>query len=323
MISGAEPDWNRFGGLRWTGRLSLVQPGNLNPENPIVPSRGDSTEVSIFGKGNRSFEKAIANFHRKQPHALDRKCQLRLAHDNRRQIRQIERRAECLAANGIVDPADSITFVAMSNCSFYKWSEQMFLWLTSPVPSRYGSGSHVFDSPVFYSVSPQDATGQRTLIPHVPGRPLRFLPVISQRGNRGEEVVFDNTGKIHNVLRVPAGPNGKLQLRDQAGQPVEIERIVAMRSGRPMLLDKADKQIDVEAGRSSALQLLNAVGAPISLRPATVLVNGIAHLITTSGAVVMPEEGQAGGREHAEARDLPQREHAIKEYAAAEASRNE
>ena len=54
-------------------------------------------------------------------------------------------------------------------CSFYKWSQQMFLWLTSPVPSRYGAGSHVFNSPVFYAVSPPDSNNQRTLIPHAPG----------------------------------------------------------------------------------------------------------------------------------------------------------
>ena len=36
--------------------------------------------------------------------------------------------------NGIVDPADSVTFSNVPNCDFYKWSQQMFLWLTSPAP---------------------------------------------------------------------------------------------------------------------------------------------------------------------------------------------
>ena len=36
-------------------------------------------------------------------------------------------------------------------------------------------------------------------------------------------------------------------------------------------------------------------GTPLGLRPDTVLVNGRPHLVTTSGAVVQPEEGQAGG----------------------------
>ena len=70
--------------------------------------------------------------------------------------------------DGVVLPADSFSFTPNSLCSFYKWSEQMFLWLTSPAPSRYGPGKHVFDSPVFFSVSPMDANGERTLIPNAP-----------------------------------------------------------------------------------------------------------------------------------------------------------
>lgn len=63
-----------------------------------------------------------------------------------------------VSLNGSVLPADSFSFTPNSLCSFYKWSEQMFLWLTSPVPARYGTGSHVFDSPAFYAVSPPTRT---------------------------------------------------------------------------------------------------------------------------------------------------------------------
>jgi hypothetical protein len=200
-----------------------------------------------------------------------------------------------VALNGVVLPANSLTFSPNSLCSFYKWSEQMFLWLTSPVPSRYGTGSHVFDSPAFYAVSPEDANGQRTLIPHVPGRLLNFLPAISQRGNRGQEVAFDSAGKIHNIVRPALGPTGKILLRDKAGQSVEIERIEAARDGKPVLLDKAEKPVDIELGHTGAPVLRDEAGAVINLRPNTVVVNGRPRLITTSGAVVMPEEGQAGG----------------------------
>jgi len=37
-------------------------------------------------------------------------------------------------------------------CRFYERAEQMFLWLTSPVPSKRGQGSYVFNSPLFYKV---------------------------------------------------------------------------------------------------------------------------------------------------------------------------
>src|ERR1043166_8061432 len=200
-----------------------------------------------------------------------------------------------VAPNGIVLPADSFSFAPNSLCSFYKWSAQMFLWLTSPVPSRYGSGSHVFDSPVFYSLSALDSNGQRTLIPHMPGRSLPFLTAISQRGSRGQEVVFDSTGKIHNVIRPAVGPNGKLRARDKAGQPVEIERIQVTREGKPLFFDRTNKQIELQTQRNGAPLLHNDIGQPLNLRAATVLINRIPHLVTTSGAIVQTEEGQAGG----------------------------
>jgi hypothetical protein len=66
------------------------------------------------------------------------------------------------ALNRVVDPANSITFPNTPNCSFYQWSKQMLLWLTSPAPKVYG-GSFIFDSPSFFYVSPPDLGGVRTL----------------------------------------------------------------------------------------------------------------------------------------------------------------
>src|SRR5436309_4792425 len=57
-----------------------------------------------------------------------------------------------VTVNGIVNPANSVSFPNTPNCSFYQWSQQMFLWLTSPSPSRYGPGAHVLDSSVFYDI---------------------------------------------------------------------------------------------------------------------------------------------------------------------------
>jgi hypothetical protein len=53
-----------------------------------------------------------------------------------------------VALNGVVNPADSLVSLA-PNCGFYQWSEQMFMWLTSPAPAVYGGGAHIFDSPTF------------------------------------------------------------------------------------------------------------------------------------------------------------------------------
>jgi hypothetical protein len=87
--------------------------------------------------------------------------------------------------NGVVKPADSIAFAndpGLQNVDFYQWSEQMFLWLTSPAPITYGGGGgRIFSSPAFFDVSPPDQNGVRTFIPHVLGEirpfPLRVAKV--------------------------------------------------------------------------------------------------------------------------------------------------
>lgn len=68
--------------------------------------------------------------------------------------------------NGMVNAANSIGFppaTINTACDFYKWSSQMFLWLTSPTTS---GGGFVFDSNVFFDVSPE-SDHKRTLISNV------------------------------------------------------------------------------------------------------------------------------------------------------------
>lgn len=74
-----------------------------------------------------------------------------------------------VSKNGIVTPANSVTFKHLNNCDFYKWSERMFLWMTSPVKQGDYSNGTVIETPAFYTVSPV-VDKERTLIPHVPGQ---------------------------------------------------------------------------------------------------------------------------------------------------------
>jgi hypothetical protein len=65
--------------------------------------------------------------------------------------------------DGAVKPKDSLNFSASNppnqrNCNFHKWSEQMFLWLTSPAGDR-----RVFQSSDFYRVSARGDDHMRTL----------------------------------------------------------------------------------------------------------------------------------------------------------------
>jgi hypothetical protein len=62
------------GELRPRG-LRLVQTWNLDPENSVVPSGCDSADVSVFGKDNRPFETAVTDFHCKESHCFEMKCQ--------------------------------------------------------------------------------------------------------------------------------------------------------------------------------------------------------------------------------------------------------
>lgn len=200
-----------------------------------------------------------------------------------------------VALNGIVDPADSLTFMPSSNCSFYKWSEQMFLWLTSPAPSKYGQGSHVFNSPVFYDVLPTDASGKRTLIPNAPGRVRDFRVSIPQLGPTKKPVVFDDTGRMFTLVRPEVGPSGKPLIRNKAGQPVEIERVQTAPSGGPIFLDKTGKAIDHQVAPSGGPRLLDRSGKTIELGTRKVLIKGKSFFLDASGAVVDVEQGQAGG----------------------------
>jgi hypothetical protein len=100
--------------------------------------------------------------------------------------------------NGSVNPANSVDFVHNNNCDFYKWSEQMFLWITSPEAKN----KTVFESPMFYTVAPVDGLGNRILIPHNPGKlmrvesNLRKKPVDSEEGQATDDVLIAKDGSL-------------------------------------------------------------------------------------------------------------------------------
>lgn len=80
--------------------------------------------------------------------------------------------------NGAVNPPTSVGLVHNDNCDFYQWSAQMFLWLTSPGKDT----GTVMESPTFYTVTPKDSIGKRTLVPHVKGQLIRAVANVSKDG---------------------------------------------------------------------------------------------------------------------------------------------
>lgn len=71
-----------------------------------------------------------------------------------------------ITLNGSVKAADSAKFPTNNtNCDFFKWSSQMFLWLTSPTKLKAtGDMSYVFDADGFYDVSPENDKGVRKFL---------------------------------------------------------------------------------------------------------------------------------------------------------------
>jgi hypothetical protein len=204
-----------------------------------------------------------------------------------------------VTANGGVDPADSVTFPNVPNCSFYKWSEQMFLWLTSPAPSKYGAGSHVFNSPVFYDVSPEQA-GTRTLIANSAGR-IRDLRVrITQLGPQHKPVMFDQTGKMFTLVRPQPAPgpnpvvNPRLVLRDLADREVEVAKTQIGPGNKPVFLDKEGKTIALKT-QNGAPVVRDSANRVLNLKLAKTLINGKPFFVDQFGNAVPTEQGEADG----------------------------
>jgi hypothetical protein len=196
------------------------------------------------------------------------------------------------ALNGVVNPANSVTFPNTPNCSFYLWSEQMFLWLTSPAPATYGGGGgRIFDSPTFYDVSTLDASFQRTLIPHKPGL-IRFVPVrTAQLGPHRLPIILDKRGRMFEIEPPKLAPSGKQLLLDRSGAHTEIER-ATLKNGKPVFLDKAGKTI-ASVRPIIRPELLKAnISASIAQK---FIIDGKPVFLDGAGNVIDTEEGQADG----------------------------
>lgn len=202
------------------------------------------------------------------------------------------------APNGMVDPADSLAFPNTPNCSFYQWSKQMFLWLTSPAPAAYGGGSMVFDSPVFFEVSPPDDSGNRSFIQHTPGNFKTAALSAAKAGPTGLPIVFDKTGRMLEVHPAKLSSQGKAFVLNSTGQQVEVETIT-VQNGKAIFLDKNNKPISgarpilpktthpLPKGMIASRQVLNIL--PVQ----KFIVAGQPLLVSAAGTVIETEAGQA------------------------------
>jgi len=133
--------------------------------------------------------------------------------------------------NGAVKPANSVTFSPNNNCSFYQWSEQMFLWITSEA-SRYGGNKTVMESPVFFTVAADTNnvdSQARILIPHTNNTILTALGSINQAGPHKLPLFVDKTGKLFEIEPTNM-VNGKPMVMS-GGKAVAIDHIETAANG--------------------------------------------------------------------------------------------
>jgi hypothetical protein len=201
-----------------------------------------------------------------------------------------------VSLNGVVKPANSVTFPGVPNCDFHEWSEQMFLWLTSPTPPTYGGGGgRIFTSPVFFDVSPPDGSGDRTYIPHTSGGLLKNLNVrVAQRGPNKLPVIKDKEGRLFEVEQPKIAPSGKQLMLNRSNKSIEIESVRVGADRKPVFLDKANKVIPTPKANIRAT--LNRAFVAQKF-----LVNNIAVFVDAFGNIIDTEEGQADGGEGSQA----------------------
>ena len=190
--------------------------------------------------------------------------------------------------NGLVMPANSVTFNPTSNCSFYAWSEQMFLWLTSPV-----NGGIVLNSPAFFDISPADTSGARAFIPHQPGVVPRLNLRAAQLGPHGLPITFEKgTGRMLEIEKTPVSATGKPLLLNSAGKKTEVSNIILDAKNKHVFLDINNKPI-LKARAMAKAKFVDATNKSTVVHK--FMRAGKAVFLNSAGAVIEVEEGQAGG----------------------------
>ncbi|AIE84467.1 hypothetical protein [Fimbriimonas ginsengisoli] len=188
--------------------------------------------------------------------------------------------------NGRVVPADSLGLDTSTNQNFYRWSYQMFLWLTSPTGTRIDKDGkpttlRTFFSPGFYDVSSKGADGMRVMTPYGAGTP-HFGLRTGKPGPDNLPAVFDRQGHRLKVVRAQLSAHRRPIVKLANGKAVEIAKIKTLAGEAAQLLDT----------NGHTLQKLSA---PVSRTVQMVTIGGHRAFVNAAGQVVPTETGQADG----------------------------
>lgn len=203
-----------------------------------------------------------------------------------------------VSLNGVVNPANSVSFPNSPNCSFYEWSYQMFLWLTSPKPAIYGGGgNHIFESSAFFDISPPADDGSRTFIPHKTGLVSKFDILKRQVGPNRLPLIQDKKGRIFEV-EPPLPKMPPPRIRSKSGQLVEVSNVRLADKGEKILLDREGRTIDPQFLTDSDAQKLeiDSRGKETAFpRVRKFLLDHIPIFLDGNGNMIDVEQGQADG----------------------------
>ncbi|WP_166926195.1 hypothetical protein [Flavobacterium poyangense] len=185
--------------------------------------------------------------------------------------------------NGLVTPANSVTFPHNNNCDFYKWSEQMVLWLMSPTTGALGKKGTVLESSVFYNVSPPDSLGKRTLTQHKSNKILTAVSNINQSGPNRLPILIDKKGRR---FEIEAAKKDE-KVKTDGNKLIQVGRILTNASGIHSFVDLKGKVI------KSPKPVIDS-----KINPADVVqefkVGRKSIFLDSKGNEVQSQEGQAG-----------------------------
>lgn len=215
--------------------------------------------------------------------------------------------------NGAVNPANSLMLNTSNNCNFYLWSEQMFLWMTSPASTIYGGNGRVFQSPVFFAIT--SCGSNLCFVPQFPLGP----PVMASKGKvnvptsklpplKNAKVLDHFFAALRPTKR---GPHGLPVVIDRHGRVIEITDAQLSPKGKPVVVGsngKVEVSKIVRDAQTKKIQFVDAAGGVIS-RPKPVLsaelrtarvgqrfftTDGTPIVIDASGTVLDVSPDQAG-----------------------------
>lgn len=216
--------------------------------------------------------------------------------------------------NGFVNPANSVNLDTSNNCNFYLWSEQMFLWMTSPSTSIYGGNGRVFQSPVFYGVTSCNNNGDLCFVPQFAIPPVTAanakktpaaptLPPLknakmlkniraalrpAKRGPHGLPVVIDRSGRAIEITDAQLSPRGKPVVVGANGK-VEVSKITREAATKKVrFIDAAGHVI------TNPKPVLNAALKKVSAGQRFFTTDGTPIVIDSTGTVLDVSPEQAG-----------------------------